>query len=239
MLALVPTIIGVLTVYALVADPDQVRAQLGSLTRIMPEQAREVVVRQVRSATELNSRGLTLGLVVSVLAVLWSTSNAMRWLIAGLNVAYGERETRGFLRLRATALLFAVGMLVVVAAGLGMVGLVPLVLDLVGASGATRVVVNLVRWLGGFLLLGLALATLYRFGPDRGSARRRWISLGSLVAVLLWLAASAGFSLYLSHFPSQQTYGALTGFAVLLLWFYLFAFAVLLGAEVDAELGHR
>lgn len=236
MLALVPTIIALLTIYALVTDPEHVRTQLTPLFRVVPGAAGDLIVRQLRGATEIDVSGLTVGLVASVAAVLWSTSNAARWLIAGLNVAFGERETRGFLRLRGMALLFAVGALIAVAVGLGVVAAVPLVLELVGADAVTRAVVNVVRWVGGVLFAGFALAVVYRFGPCRETTRWRWVTAGSVTAVVVWLAGTAGFAVYLGYFSGyHRMYGTLTGVAVLLLWLYLSAFAVLLGAEVDAE----
>ncbi|MFC4852818.1 YihY/virulence factor BrkB family protein [Actinophytocola glycyrrhizae] len=236
MLALVPTIIALLTMYALVTDPDQIRTQLTPLLRVVPGKAGDLVVDQLRSATEIDVSGLTAGLVTSIVAVLWSTSNAVRWLFAGLNVAFGERETRSFLRLRGLALLFAMGALLVVAVGLGVVAAVPLVLDLIGADAATRAVVNVARWGGGAVFAYVALAVVYRFGPCREVTHRRWVTAGSAVAVLVWLTGSAGFAAYFGLFSgSHRMSGTLTGVAILLLWLYLSSFAVLLGAEVDAE----
>jgi membrane protein len=237
MFALVPSIIALLSVYALFADPDQVRRQLEPLVKALPGEAGDLVVRQLLAVTEIGQGGLTFGLVAGVVAVLWSTSNAVRWLIAGLNIAYGERETRGFLRVRGLALLMTLGALVVVAVSLGLIAAVPVVLDVVGVSGATRVVVNVLRWVGAVLLVGAALAVVYRFGPDREPPRRNWISWGTACALLLWVLGSAGFSLYLSHFSGyHKTYGTVAGVMILLLWLYLSSYAALLGAEVDAEI---
>lgn len=237
MLALAPTMISLLTVYALVADPEHVRDQLAPLLRVVPGEAGDLVVQQLRAAAEIDVSGLTTGLIVSAATVLWSMSNAVRWLIAGLNIAHGVRETRGFFRLRALALLFALGGLVVVAAGLAVVAAVPVVLDVIGADSFTRVVVNLVRWAGGVIVVTLALAVLYRFGPNRGRNGWHWVTAGSAVAVVVWLAGSAGFALYLNYSSGyHRTYGTLAGVAVLLLWLYLSSFAVLLGAEIDAEI---
>lgn len=237
MLGLVPAIIGLLSVYALFADPDQVRRQLAPLVNALPGQAGDVVVRQLLAATEIGENGLTLGLVASVIAVLWSTSNAVRWLIAGLNIAHGEQETRGFLRVRGLAVVLTVGAMVVAAVSLGLVAVVPVVLDVVGAGAATRTVVGVVRWTGAVLLIALALTVVYQVGPDRKPSRWKWISWGTVCALVLWLLGTAGFSFYLSRFAEyHETYGTLAGVVVLLLWLYLSSYAALLGAEVDAEI---
>lgn len=240
MLAIFPAIIAMVTVYALVADPDQIRAQLAPVADTLPGGAGDLVVNQLQTASQLGRSGLTLGLLLSVLGVLWSVSNGVLALVSGVNRAYNERETRGFLRLRASALLFSVAVLVVAAIALGLVAAFPVVLDLLGMGALGRSMANIARWVCLTLLAGVALAVLYRYGPDRDRARWRWVSLGAFVAVVLWLAASAAFSLYVGNIPDyHKTYGALAGVAVLLLWLYLSSFIALLGAEINAETEHQ
>ncbi len=240
MLAIFPAIIALVSVYALVADPDQVRAQLAPVLDTLPGGASDLVVDQLLTATQLGSGGLTLGLVLSVAGVLWSVSNGILALIAGVNLAYDEQDTRGFLRLRAVALLLTVVAVVVAAVALGLVAVFPVVLDLLGLGALARSLANVARWVGLTLLIGLALAALYRYGPDRDRARWRWVSWGAFIAVVLWLAASAAFSLYVSNFSNyHETYGTVAGVAILLLWLYLSSFIALLGAEIDAEIEHQ
>jgi len=240
MLAMFPAIIALVSVYALVADPDQVRAQLAPVVSTLPGGAGDLVVDQLRTATQLGSGGLTLGLVLSVLGVLWSVSNGITALISGVNLIYDEQDTRGFLRLRASALLLTVAALIVAAIALGLVAAFPVVLDQLGVGTLGRSLANVARWVALTLLIGVTLAGLYRYGPDRDRARWRWVSWGAFVAVVLWLAASAAFSLYVSNFSSyHETYGALAGVAILLLWLYLSSFVALLGAEIDSEIEHQ
>ncbi|MDQ4093753.1 MAG: YihY/virulence factor BrkB family protein, partial [Actinomycetota bacterium] len=240
MLAMFPAIIALVSVYALVADPDHVRDQLAPVLSTLPGAAGDLVVDQLRKATQLGSRGLTLGLVLSVLGVLWSVSNGIMALIRGVNLAYDEEDTRGFLRLRASALLLTIAALVVAAIALGLIAAFPVVLDKLGLDALGRSLANVTRWVALTLLIGVALAGLYRYGPDRDPARWRWVSWGASVAVVLWLAASAAFSLYVSNFATyHETYGALAGVAILLLWLYLSSFIALLGAEIDSEIEHQ
>lgn len=240
MLAIFPAIIALVSIYALVADPDHVRAQLAPVVDTLPGGAGDLVVDQLRTATQLGSGGLTLGLVLSILGVLWSVSNGILALIAGVNLVYDEQETRGFLRLRVAALLLTAVALVVAAVALGLVAVFPVVLDLLGLGTLGRSLANVARWVGLTLLIGVALAALYRYGPDRDRARWRWVSWGAFIAVVLWLAASAAFSLYVSNFSNyHETYGALAGVAILLLWLYLSSFIALLGAEIDSEIEHQ
>jgi membrane protein len=240
MLALVPALIALLTIFALVADAQYVRVQIEPIVSALPGGAGDLVVRQLQTAAELGRGGLTFGLLVSVVAVLWSTSTAMRALIGGINRAYDRTETRGFFRLRGLALVLTIGALVVVAVALGAITVLPVVLDLLGVAESRGWIVGTVRWLGLVVLIGAALTVLYRYAPDREHRRWRWRSAGTVSALVLWLAGSACFSIYVNGFGQYQgTYGALAGLVVLLLWLYLSSFSVLFGAEVDAVLERR
>ncbi|SFQ58960.1 membrane protein [Amycolatopsis arida] len=240
MLALVPALIGVFTVFALVADPGHVRAQITPLLNALPGAAADAMADQLSSAANLGAQGLTFGLLASVVAVLWSTSTAVRALMTATNRAFDRGETRGFLRLRGLAVLFSLGGLVVAAVVVGAVAALPLILNVLGVSEHTRWLVGLVRWVAVVVLVGGVLAVLYRYGPDRDPGDRRWLSWGILVALVVWLGGSVGMSLYVDNFGTYHgTYGALAGIVVFLLWLYLSSFAVLLGAEVDAELDRR
>jgi membrane protein len=110
------------------------------------------------------------------------------------------------------------------------------VLDALRLGLVGTVIAQVVRWGLLVLLVIVALATIYRIGPDRDAPKIRWVSTGSVVAAVLWIIGSVGFSLYVNNFGSyNKTYGALAGVVVLLLWLYLTSYIVLLGAEINAE----
>ncbi len=237
LLALAPALIALLTIYSLVTDPQTVRDQLAPLVSALPDPARNIVTEQLAGATALGSRGLTFGLVGSVVALLWTTSTAMGSIIGGLTRAFDGSETRSFLRVRLLALVLTLGAIAVAAVALAAITVFPLLLEVLHVPGDSRWLVSTVRWLGLVVLLGCALAVLYRFAPNLDRARRRWFSWGVLVALAIWLAGSAAFTVYVEGFAHYHAvYGTLAGLAVLMLWLYLSAFAVLAGAEVDAEL---
>jgi membrane protein len=103
-------------------------------------------------------------------------------------------------------------------------------------TGALRWVLQIVGWLIVVVLVPAALALLYRLAPDRDAPRMRFASVGAVVATLIWLAASIGFSIYTSTFGNYaKTYGVFAGIVVLLLWLWLTMYAILLGAEINAE----
>jgi len=239
-LAIFPALIAIITVYGLVANPENVATQIESFTGGLPEETRTLLEDQLTQITATSGGGLGFGLVLSLLGVLYSASGGVAALITGLNLAYDEKETRGFLKLRGLALLLTVGAIVTVVVALGLVAVLPGVIDLIGLGSIGQTVVNIGRWPVLALLILVAIGVLYRYGPDRDNPRWRWVSWGSLIAVVLWLIASAAFSFYASNFGSyNKTYGALAGVIILLFWLYLTAFIILAGAELNAEMEHQ
>ena len=240
MLAVVPALVAAITIWGLVAEPGQIVEQITAWTSALPADASSVIVEQAERATSEDSEALSIGLVVSLAAVLYSASGGMNGLIKGVNAAYDEQETRGFLKLRGLALGLTVGALAFVLVALGLVAALPAALGNLGLGDAARVGLNVARWPLLAVIVAAALAVIYRFAPDRDAPRFAWVSPGALVATVLWLIGSALFSLYVSQFGNYaNTYGALAGVVVLLLWLFLTAAIVLLGAEINAEAEHQ
>jgi membrane protein len=236
MLAIFPAIIAVVTVYGMVAEPDQVQSQVGEFAKSLPSGADELLTEQLRNVTGAGRQSLSIGLVVSLLALLWSVSSGVQGLIKSLNAIYDERETRGFVKLRGLSLLLTIGAIVVTVVALALITVFPGVIDNFGLGRAGQLAASIGRWVLLAVLVLIALGVVYRLAPDRANPRWRWVSLGAVVALVLWLLGSVGFSYYVDNFGKyNQTYGALAAVIILLLWLFLSAFAVLLGAEFDAE----
>lgn len=227
-LALVPALAAIVSIYGIVADPSDVGRQLESFFGALPRDAADLLREQVENITSQQAGGLGLAAVIGILASLWSASKGMQAMIAALNIAYDEEETRKGLRLRAITL----GMTVFMAAGI-----VVLIALMIVAGSVGGAVVGVIRWplLFGALLLGLAL--LYRYAPDRDDPAWRWITPGAAVAAVLAVGGSFAFATYVNNFGKySETYGSLGAIVVLLLWLDLTAYVVVLGAELDAEL---
>jgi membrane protein len=236
MLAIFPAIIAVVTVYGMVADPDQVKTQVGELAKSLPAGADELLEDQLTNVVNAGRQALSIGLALSLLALLWSVSSGVQGLIKSLNVIYDEKETRGFVKLRGLSLLLTLGAIVVAVVALALITVFPGVIDGLGLGRAGQVAASVARWVVLAVLVLLALGVVYRLGPDRADPRWRWVSIGAVVALVLWLLGSVGFSYYVDNFGKyNQTYGALAAVIILLLWLFLSAFAVLLGAEFNAE----
>jgi membrane protein len=139
--------------------------------------------------------------------------------------------------MRALALALTAGAIVFLIVAIGLIAVVPSAVSDAGAPHALRLAVDIAVWPVLAVMMVLALAVLYRVAPDRDDPKWRWVSWGAVLATLLWLVASAGFALYAANFGKyDQTYGSLAGVVVLLLWLYLTALVVVLGAEVNAAL---
>jgi membrane protein len=236
MLAIFPAIIAVVTIYGMVAEPQQVESQIREFAEGLPSGADTLLTEQLTNVTGAADRSLSIGLAASLLGVLWSVSGGVQGLVKGLNLVYDERETRGFLKLRGLSLLLSIGAIVVAVLALALIAVFPGFVDGLGLGRAGELAASIGRWVVLALLVLVVLAVVYRFAPDRANPRLRWVSWGAVVALVLWLLGSFGFSYYVDNFSKyNQTYGALAAVIILLLWLFLSAFVVLLGAELDAE----
>lgn len=237
LLAIVPALIAVVSTYGLVADPAQVARQVRDLAGGLPASAQDLLIDQLDRVVRSSSTGLSIGAVAGLLVALWSASSGVRHLTEALNAAYGEDETRGVIRLRLASLAMTAGAIVFLAASVGLITGLPGLLDSAGLGDAARTVLQLLRWPLLAVMFLMALAALYRYGPDRDAPRWRWVTWGSGCATVGWLFGSIAFAVYSDRLSSfNETYGTLAGVVVLMLWLLLSATVVILGAEIDAEI---
>ena len=160
----------------------------------------------------------------------------MSGLITAFDIAYDQKETRGFFKLNMVAIVLTVLMLVGGTVIIALVGVLPAALQFIGLEGSTKWLLLVLEWPLLFVVVMIGLAVLYRYAPDRHPPRWRWVSPGAIVATLLWLLGSIAFTVYVTHFNSyDKTYGSLGGVVVMLTWLYLSAFVALLGAVINAQ----
>jgi membrane protein len=239
-LSIFPALIALLSLYGLVATPETVARQVEDLSAQLPEAAAEIIEQQLNAIVANSGSALTFGLIISILAALWSASGGVGNLITAVNLAYDEVETRNFVKLKLMSLGLVLGSIVFVMITFSLVAVVPALLDALPLGVVGTILAQVVRWV---LLLGVfagALAVLYRVAPDRDAPRFSWVSLGAVVVTVVWAIVSVGFSLYVDNFGSyDKTYGAIAGVIVLMLWLYLTCYLVLLGAEINSEVEHQ
>jgi membrane protein len=235
LLSLFPAIIAGVSIYGLVADPQTVRDQIDKLTQMLSPQTADLVGKQLIEVTSSAGGALGVATVVGILTALWSASSGMKALVTGVNLAYDETETRTFVKLRGLSILLTLGaMLLLTVAGATIAGFPPIADNL---PVALQWVVSILRFVVLAVLLILGLAALYRYAPNRDKPKWTWVSWGSVVATVLWILASIGFSIYVNSFGNyNKTYGALAGIIILMFWLYLTAVIVLVGAELNTEM---
>jgi membrane protein len=231
----------VLGVFTLVSGPETVQAIVDKLAVVAPADVATLFGDSLTRLGEQPRAGVALTVVGLALAV-WSATGAMSTVMAALNVAEGRRERRGFVRRRLLALLMAaaVGGAAVLAGLLLVAG--PHVESWVGDALDAETAVALVWWIGQWpILVGallLAFAIVLSYGPDAEAPRWRLLTPGSVAATVVWLAASAGFSLYTARFGSyDKTWGSLAAVIITLVWLWLAGAALLFGGELNAEAG--
>jgi len=236
-LAIVPLLVAVLAIWGIFASPADATRLIGDLASGLPRSAERLVSQQLRSIAHRSNSGLGITAIVSLVIALWSASSGTKHLMEAVNVAYDEDEHRGFVLVRALAVALTIGAIVFLVVAIALIAVVPSALSDAGAPDSVRVAIEIVIWPVLAVMMVFGLAVLYRLAPDRDDPKWRWVSWGAVIATVLWLVGSAAFALYAANFGSyDQTYGSLGGVVVLLLWLYITALVVVLGAEINAAL---
>ena len=235
LLALFPAIAALVALYGLVADPATIADHVGTLSGLLPGGAVNVVHDEVNRIAGQSRGTLGLAFVVGLVVSLWSANGGVKALFDALNVVYAEGETRNFIRANATSLAFVVGGILFVLILIAGVIAIPPLLRHVGIPPFAKSIVSIARWPVLFGIVAIAIALIYRFGPDRSKAEWHWITWGSAVASLAWLAVSVLFSWYAENFGNyNKTYGSLGAVIGFMTWIWLSTIVVLIGAEIDA-----
>lgn len=237
LLAIFPAIAAVVSLWALLLDPATIARQIESAAAVLPPDAAGILLAQSREVAAGTSSGVGLVALVGVAVALYSASKGAGALMTSLNAVFDVPEARGFLARYAVLLALTFGLALGAVLALATVAVLPALFAVLPLPAGLGPIVEVARWAVLALLAMVGMTLVYRFAPNRGPARWRWISPGAVVATVAWLAGSAAFSIYVSSFGSyNETYGALGAVVVLLLWLWLSALVMLLGGELDAAL---
>ncbi len=234
-LALFPTITMLISLYGLVYNPDTVQPQLHYIQGFMPPAAFQLISDRIDSIVAQPTKGLGVSFIVSLVISLWSSSTGTKSILNGLTLAYNEEESRGIIQFQLVA--FSMTIIAVIGAGLaiGFLVLVPIVLAHLYLPPEFSFFAALIGPGTMILFIAGALALLYRYGPD--GKGRLFYAPGAAVATIAWLAASSAFGFYVGHFAAYSaSYGPLATLIGLMMWFYITAYVVLFGAELNAAL---
>jgi membrane protein len=241
-LALFPAISILVSSYGLAFNPWTVEPQLQALRELLPPPAFELIAERVHHLVAQPSARLSFGLGISTLVTFWSAATGTKAVIAALNLAYGTTERRGIIRFQLVGFGLTLSAILVAVLGIAVLVFLPAWLRVLGVT-QYHMRIALLHGAGVAMLVGfaaLAIALLYRFGPSRRAAPARRITPGTLLATALWLVASGLLDVYIDHIASfGATYGPIGAVVGVMLWFFVSVYAVLLGAELNAQLEGR
>lgn len=237
LLALFPTIAAVISLWGLLFDPVEAGRQLYEIGRFMPPDAANLIDQQAQDVVENAQPGNVMAALAGLVTAMYIASKGVSTLVVGLNVVYGEQEKRPPLWRVAMLISLTLGLIGMTLISLGFIAVVPMVVDVLAVEPPLDRVLQWLRWPALLVIMSALIALLYRFAPYRRSAKWQWLSYGTLFATGMWLLGSGGLSLYVRYFSTfSELYGSLGAVVALMLWFWLSAFVVLFGAEVNCEM---
>ena len=236
MFALFSTIAALIALLGYFADPRVILDQAQMFAEFLPEQAFQILDEQLQVLVATNVSTLGWASVISLLAALWSSRAGVSALISGLNAVHQVRGRSSFLHMLTSVVLTLI-LIGVALVALGLVIILPIVLNFLKLGPFLAITVSLLKWIISISLLIFGVGLAYRYGPNRPGRRSRWLSPGLMLAVGSWAVASVGFSFYLTNFASyNRVYGSIGAVVALLMWFYISAYVILLGAALNAWL---
>lgn len=240
LLALVPGLTALVSVYGLFSDPATVQEHLSILQGVVPGGGMTILEEQLTRLTEQGSGTLSLTFIVSLAIALWSANAGVKSLFEAMNVAYDEVEKRSFVKLNLVSLGFTLAAIVMAILLLGLVIVMPNVLKFIGLGSGVEWLIRIAGYVLLFLITSFGIAMLYRYGPSRERPRWRWVTYGSVIATVVWVVASLLFSWYAANFGSYNaTYGSLGAIIGFITWIWISMIILIVGGEINSELEHQ
>lgn len=239
-LAIFPALAALVSIYGLFADPSIIQRDIHALSSVLPPGVIDVVGAQMRRLVSRPPSTLGTTFAVSLLFSLWSANSGIQSLFDALNIVYHEKEKRSYPKLYGISLTFTLAGLGFSLIAIALVAVLPVALSYFPLGAETAALFRYMRWPIMLVLIALAIAVFYRFGPSREKAQWRWVTWGSLLASILWVGASILFSWYTTTLASyDKTYGSLGTIIIFMTWVWISNVVILLGAELDAEIEHQ
>jgi membrane protein len=240
LLALFPALAAFVSLYGFVADPVTVADHVSHLGGLLPSAGVDIIRSQLQALASQNQSALGIGLLTGLAIALWSANNGIKALFEAINVAHEETEKRGFVKLNLISLAFTLGALLIAIGLILAVGVVPAVLAYLRLGAWTETLIDIARWPVLLIAVLTGISLIYRFGPSRRAPKWRWLSWGAMIATVVWIAASWGFSFYLRNFADYNaTYGSLGAVIGLMMWTWISVIILIVGAEINAEMEHQ
>jgi membrane protein len=240
LLALFPAIAALVSIYGLFADPSAIVGHLDAISRFVPGGAIDVLHDQLTRLAAQGSTALGISFLIGLVVSLWSANSGIKALFDALNVVYEEKEDRSFVKLNAVTLAFTIGTIAFLLIALAGMIVLPVALNYLPLPGVTALIWQIAPWPILLVLIAVALALIYRYGPSRTEARWQWVTPGSAFAAIAWLAASALLSWYAANFGNfNRTYGSLGAIIGFMIWIWISIIVLLVGGKLNAEIEHQ
>lgn len=237
MLSLFPALTTLISAYGLIADPQSVARQLDLMRGVLPQEALVLMNQEIDLLLSKTNSTLGIGVIVGALLTLWSARSGATAVMAALNAIYREPEKRGLVRQQLVALALTAGGIATMIAAVIAIAIIPAVLQFVPFAQEIPGLLFVVRWPTITAVVIGSFGLIYRFAPCRQQTAWPAIGSGAACAAILWMGGSALFSIYVTSLGSyDRVYGSIGAVVVLLIWLYVSALALLIGAAVDAEL---
>lgn len=230
LLAAFPAMAALVSLYGLFSDPHFVAEQINLLERFLPPQSLEIFTEQATKLVSADQKALGFGFIVSLVIAIYSATKGIGALIQGMNIAFDEKETRNFFKLTVTEYTLTFIVLAYVLIALTLIAALPVILNMLFIPKTYL----FLRWPLLFFTGIVGVQMLYSYGPSHARYKWQWMSIGAFAASILWVGISIGFSYFVQNFGSyNETYGSISAIIILLLWLWLSAIAILVGAEIN------
>lgn len=240
LLSFVPTLTAFVSIYGLFNNRANVLEHVELLSGIVPPGALQVVRDQLTRLTVESNETLSVTLLLALALALWSASAGVKAMFEAMNVAYHEKESRNFLVLNATALLFTLGGAFAALLVAAVVLIMPVLISFVSGGQGLEWTIRIAAYLAMLIVLSCGVAALYRWGASRQEAKWRWVTPGALFAIFGLGAGSILFSWYVTNFTDDNaTYGSLGAVIGLMTWLWISVTVVIVGAELNSEIEHQ
>lgn len=237
-LAFVPLIAVIVLLYGLIGDPATVTASIAQAEDILPAAVLDILREQLLSVVNTSGTAKGFGLAFALMVSFYGAMRAANAMMKALNIIYEEHESRNYFVTTGLCALITLGMAFVAIVGLMSVSIFTYVSNFLQGYFGDYVVLmmKIATWVSAAIFVSIAFGLFFRFAPDRRQAQWKWLSLGSFIATLLWLFITIGFGYYVTNMSNYNaTYGSLSAVIIFLMWLFLSAYSVLIGAEVNAE----
>jgi membrane protein len=232
-----PAILGLATVTLIFTSPEQLTSILNNLTHYLPSAIAKLLNTQLTPLISSSNRAAGIAAIVSIAALIWTTSGGVQNLVKATNKAYDVKESRNLVKLRLTSAALSIIMLVIGAFIVLLLLLQRSALEHLGLPSALATLFPILRWPLLVVLISTMLAAIYRYAPDRKEPHWQWVSWGATAATIIWLIVTVVFFLYVQNFANfNKSYGSLAGIVILMIWFNYSALIILVGAQVNKRL---